>query len=373
MLNPIRLSRSCLGEEEKQAVSQVIEEGYLGMGQQVMLFEQELEAFFSHKVKVACVNTGTSALQLALQACTIGQGDEVIIPSITYVASFQAASATGAQAVACDINLETGCLDIQEAKKKITKRTKAIMYVHYAGGVGDRKGIFTLAKEHGLRVIEDAAHAFGGYNEGQRIGIDGDIVCFSFDGIKNITCGEGGAVVSRDASVIEKVRDFRLLGVKKDSEKRYAGQRSWDFDVEDQGWRYHMSNINAAIGRVQLKKINAFGKIRQNLAKLYKRELGSLPIQFLNLDFDAIIPHIFPVLIPPQKREDLQATLSKNKIETGLHYKPNHLLTKFKSSSCPVAEHFGASVLSLPLHASLTEQTVTYVTQVITNHLSNNQ
>lgn len=362
----IKLSRCLVGEEEKQAISQVINEGYLGMGQTVMLFEKDLEAFFSNKTNVVCVNTGTSALQLAIQACGIGYGDEVIAPSITYVASFQAISATGAKPVACDIDLDTGCMSIQDAESKLSPKTKAIMYVHYASGIGNRDSVFALAKKYGLRVIEDAAHSFGGYYKGERIGESGDLICFSFDGIKNITCGEGGAVVSSDKKVTEKVRDLRLLGVKKDSDNRYAGKRSWDFDVDDQGWRYHMSNINAAIGRVQLKKLNEFSEKRRSLVKLYMNHLQDLPLKFLNLDLDNIMPHIFTILVNEQHRNNLREFLQTNNIETGVQYKPNHLLTKYRTEyDCPNAVKFGNCILSLPLHAHLNHNDIQRITNQI--------
>lgn len=362
----IRLARACLGTEELEAIANVLDDGYLGMGQQVMLFEQELEAFFSGTTKVACVNTGTSAIQLALQACGINSEAEVLIPSITYVSSFQATSAIGAKPVACDIDLETGCLDIEDVKRKITPRTRAIMHVHYAGGVGDRSSIFAFAKEHNLRVIEDGAHSFGGCHKGRRIGETGDITCFSFGGIKNITCGEGGAVVSGDSVVIEKVCDLRLLGVQKDTDKRYAGEVSWwDFDVEEQGWRYHMTNLNAAIGRTQLKKIGFFGAKRRALANLYKDKLEELPLQILDLDLENIIPHTFPVLVPNQKRDTLKVFLAENQIVSGIHFKPNHLLKKYSSTLCPKAEYFGKNVLSLPLHVMMTEEDVQRVCRIL--------
>jgi dTDP-4-amino-4,6-dideoxygalactose transaminase len=365
MSDLIRLSQSCVGVEEKQAICEVLDEGYLGMGKQVQMFEKELENFFSNKVKVACVNTGTSALQLALQACGIGMGDEVLIPSITYLASFQATSATGAIPISCDISMKTGCLDIEDARCKITKKTKAIMYVHYASGLGDREALFLLAKQYNLRVIEDAAHSFGGYDSEHRVGAVGDLFCFSFDGIKNITCGEGGAIVSSDEIAIQKICDLRLLGVLKDTERRYSGQRSWEFQVEDQGWRYHMSNINAAIGRVQLKKLDNFAKKRRKLANLYVSQLSDFPVIPINTEFDTIVPHIFPVIVSDHHRDSLKSFLLENKIETGIHYKPNHLLKKYRSMDCPRSENFGENVLSLPLHVNLKENDIEKITSLI--------
>lgn len=365
MREKIYLSRALLGEEEKQALCQVVDEGYLGMGQQVRLFEQELESYLQSPI--ACVCNGTAALHLAVQACGIGAGDEVIIPSITYVASFQAVSATGATPVACDIDPVTGCTSVKDAARRITPRTKAIMHVHYAGGVGDREGIFVLAKEHNLRVIEDAAHSFGGMHNGKRIGSNGDIICFSFDGIKNITCGEGGAIVSHDEAVINNVRDLRLLGIHNDSAQRYAGKRTWDFDVTEQGWRYHLSNMHASVGRSQLAKIDMFVAKRQELAKHYQYELEGLPLRFLPLDYNYIVPHIFPVVVSANQRADFRNMLAEHNIETGLHYKPNHQLSKFKADHCPESDTWGECAVTLPMHAGLSFDDIIFVSNIIKN------
>ena len=246
----IRLSKSCLGAAETNAVSAVLSNEFLGMGSKVNEFESLLENFFGRTA--LCVSNGTAALQLALQACNVGPGDEVLVQSLTYVASFQAISATGAKPVSCDIEGEDGTISISDCQRRLTKRTKAIMPVHYGGGVGKLDLIHQFAKSNGLRIIEDAAHAFGSSYKGRRIGSFGDVACFSFDGIKNITSGEGGCIVTSDEQVLEKISDSRLLGVKKDSRSRYEGERSWLFQVEEQGWRYHMSDIMAAIGIVQL-------------------------------------------------------------------------------------------------------------------------
>lgn len=359
MNKTFRLSKSAVGLEELNALSEVIQDGYLGMGSYVQAFEKELQEFLTPKnssicpMRVACVNTGTSALHLALQACGVGIGDEVIVPSVTYVACFQAITATGAKAIPCDIDSVTGCMDVENARSRITSRTKAILYVHYASNLGQRDQILQLCQDHRLRLIEDAAHSFGGFNKGERIGASGDITCFSFDGIKNITCGEGGAVVSQDEKLIESIQDLRLLAVNKDSANRYQGKRSWDFDVTEQGWRYHMSNLNAAIGRTQLKKIDLFGDKRRTLARTYCRSIKNVHVRFLQMDLENSIPHIFPIFVRQDLRDDLREYLAVNGVETGLHYKPNHLLTKFNGENCKNAERFGNEVLTLPLHYDL--------------------
>ena len=172
----------------------VLDREYLGMGTEVQQFEEALSEYFGRSA--VCVVNGTAALHLALQACEISQGDEVLVPSLTYLASFQAISATGAKPVACDIDPEIFLLDLSDTEKRITARTKAIMPVHYTGGVGDLDAVYEFANKYNIRVIEDAAHAFGTTYKDRRIGSFGDVACFSFDGIKNITSGEGGAIVT---------------------------------------------------------------------------------------------------------------------------------------------------------------------------------
>jgi dTDP-4-amino-4,6-dideoxygalactose transaminase len=357
----IRLSKSCLGDAEKKAVMGVLDREFLGMGAEVQQFEQALSEFFGRPA--ICVTNGTAAVHLALQACGIGQGDEVLVSSLTYVASFQAISATGAKPVACDILAETCNLDWRDAERRLTPQTKAIMPVHYAGAVGALDEIYAFAKRHGLRVIEDAAHAFGTTQSGKRIGGFGDVACFSFDGIKNITSGEGGCVVSDDLVVLRKIQDARLLGVEKDTEKRYLGQRSWEFDVTAQGWRYHMSNIMAAIGLEQLKRFPEMSATRQRLARLYDELLRDHPrIRLLPIDYSVVVPHIYVVRIKGvQDRNILQQQLLAQGIQTGIHYQPNHRLSLYRdsrASALPVIDAVFPELLTLPLHADLTERDV---------------
>ncbi len=364
----IRLSRAQVGADELQALARVIDVGYLGMSVEVQTFEKELTEYIGNDRQVVCVNTGTSALHLATQACGIGRGDEVLIPTITYVASFQAVSATGATPIACEVNPLTGFIDVDDAEKRITPRTKAIMPVHYASGFSDLEKVYDLAQKHKLRVIEDAAHSFGGFYKDKRVGALGDIVCFSFDGIKNITCGEGGAVVTGDLKTAEKVRDARLLGVEHDTEKRFSGQRSWDFDVTEQGWRYHMSDLMASIGRTQLKRLSEFSVRRQQIARHYQQFLKNYSnLQCLAIDYDVVVPHIFLVLVKQGGRDSLRSYLQNQNIQTGLHYKPNHLLTLFKTDyALPKAEQMYKEILTLPLHSLLTDDDVKRVCEAIT-------
>jgi dTDP-4-amino-4,6-dideoxygalactose transaminase len=363
-INNIRLSKSVIGTAEKNAVQKVLENEYLGMGEETKIFERQLSDFFGRSA--VCVSNGTAALHLSIQACGIGPGDEVIAPSLTYISSYQAISATGASITPCDVLADTLTIDPTDAERRVNDKTKAIMPVHYAGGVGRLTDVYKLAQRYGLRVIEDAAHAFGTTYSGQPIGAFGDISCFSFDGIKNITSGEGGCVVSEDNRLIEDIRTLRLLGVEQDTEARYRGARTWDLQVTRQGWRYHMSNIMASIGIEQFKRLPEFATARQQLAKHYDLMLNDYPnIRPLDLDYSTVVPHIYVVRIKGLKnRESLRENLKSKGIETGVHYKPNHMLQFYKNISnhpLPVTESVYPEILSLPLHPELTETDIEYV------------
>ncbi|KIM04408.1 MAG: aminotransferase [Sulfurovum sp. AS07-7] len=355
MSGKIRLSKSSVSQAEKDAVVKVLDKEYLGMGEEVKLFEEKIKNYLETSMDVVCVSTGTSALHLALSALGLKDGDEVLVPSLTYIASYQAISATGAKPISCEINPNTLFLDVDDAKAKITKNTKVIMPVHYASSSKGMDEVYELAQEFRLRVVEDAAQAFGSKRDGKLVGTQGDIICFSFDGIKNITSGEGGAILSNDKEFIQKVQDARLLGVEKDTDKRYASQRSWDFDVKEQGFRYHMSNIMASIGIVQLDRLEDFKIKRQNIAKKYVQAFRHIEqIQTLDFNFDEVLPHIFVIKV--DKRDELREYLIANNIECGIHYKLNHLLSKYKTDYVlPITEKIYEDILTLPCHFDLTE------------------
>ena len=368
----IRLSKSKIGNEEISAVVKVLEKEYLGMGEEVGIFEKDLSKLFLRDS--ICVSSGTAAVQLAIEACNIGDGDEILVPSMTYVATFQAIKATGAEPIACDINEETYLIDLNDAASKISEKTKAIVPVHYTGGVGNLDELYSFAQKYKLRVIEDAAHAFGTKYKGNLIGSIGDIVCFSFDGIKNITSGEGGCIVTSDSKVIENIKNTRLLGVEKDSDNRYNNLRSWNFDVSRQGWRYHMSNIMAAIGIEQLKKFNKFAALRKQIAIKYDQLLFlNQNIKFLNRDYKDVVPHIYVVRIKGLiDRDGLRKAMNKKGIEIGVHYTPNHFLSFFKSdktNTLPVTEKVYKEIISLPIHPDINNSDIENVVSTLKNLL----
>jgi dTDP-4-amino-4,6-dideoxygalactose transaminase len=362
----IRISKSVVGPAELQAMGRVMaEDGYLGMGREVRAFEEELEKYLGDPGRrVICLNSGTAALHLAVQAVT-RPGDEVLVQSLTFVASFQAISAAKAVPVACEVDPETVTMDLEDAAQRVTPRTRAVMPVHYASNPGDLEAIYEFARRYGLRVIEDAAHAFGCTYQGRKVGSFGDIACFSFDGIKNITSGEGGAVVASDPEVLQSVQDSRLLGVHRDTEKRYQGERSWEFDVRQQGYRYHLSNLFAALGRVQLLRFEGEFKPRRiELAQKYRAALvGLKALRLLQGAPGPIVPHIFPIRVLNGQRDGLRQFLSDRGIESGIHYKPNHLLSYFagKTGLLPITEKLYEELLTLPLHPGLTDADLDHV------------
>lgn len=366
----IRLSKSIVGREEADAVTRVLlEDGYLGMGREVQQFEQEIAAFLGvESDHVLCVNSGTAAVHLAVQGA-VPAGGEVLVQSLTFVATFQAITAAGAVPVACDVLPDTVRIDLADAERRLTPATRAIMPVHYASNPAGLREVYAFAGRHNLRVIEDAAHAFGCTVDGTRVGSTGDVVCFSFDGIKNITSGEGGAVVTADPQVRRTVADTRLLGVQRDSERRFAGERSWDFDVTEQGYRFHMSNLFAAIGRVQLRRLGSeFGARRRTLAERYRARLrGAAGIRLFDVDLESVIPHLQPIRVLDGRRDAVRAALAAEQIESGIHYKPNHLLTRYGggTTSLPVTEQLYGEILSLPLHPGLSEADVDRVSDCV--------
>lgn len=364
----IKVSRGCLGEEELAEVREAFEYGYFGLAFKVLEFEEELKKYLGAKYVIA-TNTGTSALHLALDALGIQGGDEVIVPSLTFVSSFQAISATGATPVPCDIYPNTLLMDIDDVRRRITSRTKAIMPVHYAGNPCDMDALMEMKKEYGIRVVEDASHALGSYYRGRKIGSFGDITCFSFDSIKNITCGDGGAIICQDAELAELLRQKRLLGSDRRSHTSSWKERSWFYEVKTQGFRYHMSNINAAIGLAQLKKIDSFISRRKEICRRYDSAFKEIPtISCLRINYGEVAPHIYVIRVKNDKRDKLMAYLKELDIETGINYIPNHLHPFYRNSSVslPETEKAYQEILTLPLHYGLSDEDVARVIQGVT-------
>lgn len=364
----IRLSKSCISDVEKNAVLSVLDEEYLGMGKHVQEFEIALAEYLDNKV--SCVNTGTSAVQLALEAVGCRSGKEVLVPSLTYLATYQAISATGAKPISCDID-SSGLLCLEDCKSKLTEKTIAITPVFYAGVTNNHDRYLEFAKLNNLECVFDAAHAFGSLFDKKIIGSGEGTYCFSFDGIKNITCGEGGCVSSSNQKIIDKINTARQLGITGEQFAKYRGNRLWVFDVTTQGWRYHMSNINAAIGNAQLKRFDVLKNTRQTIAKLYDKSFkGNKNIICFDNNYNDVVPHIYVVRIPNlENRDQLREDLLAKGIETGVHYFPNHFLSLYKiDNEClPETEKLFKEILTLPIHPDVSEADVARVSVVLKN------
>ena len=351
------VSRPSLGKEELAGVKKVFDSHWLGLGSWVMNFEDKLKQFLGAKHVIA-VNNGTCALHLALESLNIGKGDEVIVPSLTFAASIQAIIMTGAKPVFCDIEKDTLNMDIKDMEKSITKRTRVIMPVHYSGLPCDMEKIIKIAKKRKIKVVEDAAHAFGSSYKGKKIGSFGDLTCFSFDPIKNITCGEGGAIATRDKKLAGIIYKKRILGIDKDTWSRYKHKRDWFYTVSTKGFRYHMSNINAAIGLAQLNKFDKFNKRKKELVKKYDHGLKSVKeVTLIKRDRKNTAPFNY-MIMATRNRDKLMKFLKGRNIDSGVHYIPNHIQPLFKSSKkkLPVTEKAWKEIITLPLFYSMTNE-----------------
>ena len=311
--NFIQLSKPSISSREIKNVEKVLLGGYLGMGPETNLFESHLSVFFNRQV--VCTSSGTSALHVALQSIKSSKKkrNEVLVPSLTFAACYQAITGAGLKPISCDVNPKTLNICFKEIQKKFNARTLAIMPVHYSGDPSGINKIHTFAKKNKIRVVEDAAHAFGSTYNKKLIGSFGDIACFSFDGIKNITCGEGGAIVTNDNNIVRKASDIMTLGIVGDTKRRVAKKRSWSFDILEQGYRFHMSDINAAIGIIQLKRFPSFQRKRKLLAKNYDAVFANSSfIKIFQRNYDEITPLIYVVsLAQSESRDELQKYLPR--------------------------------------------------------------
>lgn len=357
----IKSSRGCCGEEELNEVKEAFAYGYFGLAYKTNEFEQEVGKYLESDRYVITASTGTNALHLALDTIGIKEGDEVIMPSFTFVATAQAVAMCGGTPVFCDVDPVTFLMDIEDVRRKITNKTKAVIPVHYAGRPCDMDALMRIKEETGIRIVEDAAHAFGSYYKGQKIGSFGDVTCFSFDSIKVMTCGEGGAIVTDDPVFDDLSRKKRLLGIdRKTMHVKDWKKRSWVYDVPTLGYRYHMSNINAAIGLAQIKKVDKFIERRRELCHLYDKELNGVQgIEIMPDEYDTITPFMYVISVKEGRRNALKDYLMENDIESGISYIPCHHFSLFQGEiALPVTDKVYDEILCLPMHYELSNDDV---------------
>ena len=373
----IPLFRPSVGEEEIAAVAEVLSSGWIGLGPKTAEFEQYFANYLGVSYAVG-VSSGTDALHLALAALGVGPGDEVIVPTITFVSTAHAVRYVGATPVFADVQYETLCIDTHDVARKITPRTKAIIPVHYGGHPCDLETLMALADEHGIYLVEDAAHACGASFRGSKIGaLSTAATCFSFHAVKNLTCGEGGMITTHDPAMKKLLHQLRWCGIDRDTwdrtetehEKNYA----WQYGIHQVGFKAHLSDIAAAIGLVQLTKLERLNARRREIVEAYNTAFGLLeeietPPEAVDVTSSWHIYHI-----KLQERDNLIAFLKKWDITPGVHYYPIHLHPVYRelNALCPVAEEVWKKILSLPLFPDLTDQQVQRVIGAVDDFCTN--
>lgn len=356
-------SRPCLGSEELEALKAVFDTRWLGTGVLTRQFQDEIAEFLGVR-NVIAVNSGTAAIHIALEALGIGPGDEVIVPSFTFISSIQAVVMAGAQPIFCDIELESGQMDVSDAVSRISARTRAILPVHYGGSTVDMEQLLAAAQEQGLYVVEDAAHAFGSTYHGQYIGSFGDVTCFSFDPIKNITCGTGGAVVTNDDDIASRLRLLSNVGLPVDSSASLMSNNTPGFDVASNGYRYRMADFNAAVGLQQLRKAEQFRSGKIKIAKRYDEAFRDLPgVKLIHRDWNQTFPFNYTIRVCDGKQTELAMHLRTAGIGTTIHFKPNHLHSAFAgcTTKLPATEQLFNEILTLPFYVDLSDEDVELV------------
>jgi UDP-4-amino-4-deoxy-L-arabinose-oxoglutarate aminotransferase len=363
----LQFSRPTIEDEEVAEVVDSLRSGWITSGPKVARFEEMFRQRLGVEHAVA-VNSATAGLHLAVAALNLGPADEVIVPPITWAATANVVELCGGRTVFADVDPETLCLDPDDAARRITSRTRAIIPVHYAGQPADLDAFRNLAEKHGLAIIEDAAHALGTLYRGAEIGSSGNVVVFSFHPIKNITTGEGGMILCRDGALADRLRLLRFHGVSKDAWKRYHRGGVPQYDVIEPGWKYNMLDLQAALGLRQMAKLERFNARRKQLAERYARLLADVPeLRPLGpARYPAVHAwHLFVVRLDlaavDLDRNEFMLALQEENIGTGLHFPALHLSKYYREKyghtrgQLPHGEEAGDRILSLPLYPLLSE------------------
>ena len=370
-------SRPSIGDEEIAAVEQVLRSGWITTGPK----NQQLEEHFANYVgcrHAVALSSATGGMHITLLALGIGPGDEVITPSQTWVSTANMICLLGATPVFVDVDRDTLMSDLASIEAAITPRTKAIIPVHYAGAAFDLDPLYALADQHGIAVIEDAAHAAGTFYKGRHVGAQGTAI-FSFHAIKNMTCAEGAMFVSDDEALATRVRMLKFHGLGVDAYDRLTHGRKPQAQVIEPGFKYNLADINAAIALVQLERLDAINAKRTELAQTYLQRLEGLPVQPLAIPAYAQQHawHLFILRIDTERcgldREAFMKALQEQNIGTGIHFIATHLHTyyrqRFPNIYLPNTEWNSARLCSLPLFPDMTTDDVDRVVGAIENTL----
>jgi perosamine synthetase len=358
----IPLFKPSYDEQELNALHGPFTSGWIGLGPKTKEFEETFARYVGVKYAVG-TNSATAALHLALDVADV-TGREVITTSMTFVSTNHAILYNKGIPVFCDIESDTCNIDATKIEELITPKTKAIIVVHYGGYSVDMRRVMELSQKYHLTVIEDAAHAAGGELDGRKLGSIGHLGCFSFHAVKNLACGEGGMITTNDAAADARLRRLRWMGITKDTfsrEDHSTHKYSWYYDVAELGYKSHMNDIPAAIGIVQLGKLDRTNARRAQIVALYNRELSGVgDIEIPVKKSYMTKPAYHNYVIKTSQRDALHEFLKEKGISTGVHYYPNHLYEMYKpyARPLPVTESVWKRLLTLPLFPDLTDAEV---------------
>jgi len=361
-----------IGQAEIDEVVSTLKSGWLGTGPKVVRFEEEMRKY-TGALHSAALNSCTAAIHLSILALGIKPGDEVITTPLTFCATVNAIIHAGATPVLADVDPKTMNIDPKEIAKKITKRTKALLPVHFAGRPCDMTKIMAIARKHKLKVVEDCAHAIETKYKGKHTGTFGDFGCLSFYVTKNIVTGEGGMVLAKKKEDLARIKILGLHGMSADAWKRFGDSGYQHYYVVEAGFKYNMMDIQAAIGIHQLAKIDKYWKKRERIWKTYLKEFASLPIQLpaaAEKDTKHAY-HLFTILIDKEKsgisRDQFLTAMTKKRIGVGVHYLsiPEHPYYQkrygWKPEEYPNAMNIGRQTVSLPISAKLSDADIKYI------------
>jgi dTDP-4-amino-4,6-dideoxygalactose transaminase len=372
----IPFHKAYITEDEISEVLDSLRSGWLTMGPKTMEFERRFAEYIGSKNAVA-MNSCTACLHLALKAIDLQEGDEVIVPAITFTATAEVITYFRAKPVFVDVDKETCNIDPARIEEKITPKTRAIIPVHYAGHPCDMDEILSIARRHGLYVIEDAAHAVPAWYRNRKVGTIGDMTCFSFYATKSLTTGEGGMVTTANDEWADRLRTLRLHGISRDAWKRYTKEGSWYYEVMEAGFKYNMTDLQAALGLAQLRKVDWMWQRRWGIARRYGEALESVPgvevpvvkddresswhLYVIKLDVDAL----------KIERNRFIEELKERGIMTSVHFIPLYRHPYYKQlcdcdpGEFPVSEYLYERFLSLPIYPGMTDREVEQVAESV--------
>lgn len=368
--------RALIEEEEKRAVLEVLESGWLTSGARVKEFESRFASYIGAAHAVA-VNSCTAALHLALAALDIGEGDEVIVPTMTFAASGEVILYQKARPVLVDSLVDSANVDPDQVEHAITPRTKAILPVHYAGSPCDMDAILDIARRHSLRVVEDAAHSLPTDYRGRRVGTIGDITCFSFYATKTITTGEGGMITTQDAALADRMRILSLHGISRNAWNRYTAQGSWRYDILEAGYKYNLTDLQAALGLAQLAKCDSMRDRRAAVAAEYGRRLAGQNTFLLPAEpaHASHAWHLYVVQLQPSllriHRDQVIEELKERGIGSSVHFIPLHLHSLYqktlgyRNGQFRNAEDRFERSISLPIYPGMTVEEINRVVEAL--------